>query len=411
MRKGEREPQHVRGQVRLSSRASGEMPCFWRKASPSFFSSPPVLSSFLYGLSPSYLFLPPSPPAPCSSFFKASDPCAHVCDMVKRARTRGGKKEERIRRKILCGTLLLLSKRGSFSSPLSLPLPLFPLPPPHLFSPTAGSFYAMADFQERLDGELRGRSHSSVCARAHTREKREKKKTRQTGHCVLCAFSPLLLLPPSSLFSCFGTLCKLHTAPDALSAMSLTSVSCLFCFAQLFYLVVSGKGSAWPCHMLDAASTLSDRLVSFHFPSTPHLVVIPLFQVERLTLDNQRSQGSVDGIITSEFSRLKELSLINTSLSTLAGFPPLPALAKVPIRQSWTRVGMDAHDVPCRVCLRRGWSCEKGSDAPGGGVELKRCRPLQWLWRERPGPGGVIASRSLSATREASNQEKRDAWS
>uniref|UniRef100_F7A9P9 U2A'/phosphoprotein 32 family A C-terminal domain-containing protein n=1 Tax=Ciona intestinalis TaxID=7719 RepID=F7A9P9_CIOIN len=50
-------------------------------------------------------------------------------------------------------------------------------------------------------------------------------------------------------------------------------------------------------------------------------------QIEDLILDNCRSAGEPEGL-TDEFTSLKKLSMINTGITSLKGFPALPALKK-----------------------------------------------------------------------------------
>ncbi|XP_002125600.2 acidic leucine-rich nuclear phosphoprotein 32 family member B [Ciona intestinalis] len=51
-------------------------------------------------------------------------------------------------------------------------------------------------------------------------------------------------------------------------------------------------------------------------------------QIEDLILDNCRSAGEPEGL-TDEFTSLKKLSMINTGITSLKGFPALPALKKL----------------------------------------------------------------------------------
>jgi len=64
-------------------------------------------------------------------------------------------------------------------------------------------------------------------------------------------------------------------------------------------------------------------------------------EVQELNLDNARTQGSVEDAVTGEFAALEVLSLNNTYLTSLRGFPALKCLRKLDLADNRIHGGLE----------------------------------------------------------------------
>lgn len=64
-------------------------------------------------------------------------------------------------------------------------------------------------------------------------------------------------------------------------------------------------------------------------------------EVLELNLDNARTQGSVEDAVTAEFAKLETLSLNNTYLTSLRGFPALASLRKLDLADNRISGGLE----------------------------------------------------------------------